>query len=68
MMFRLVMCIWILTLTSGPTATFAEAAPRILAIGDSLLAWHKQRGRSIADVVSTELKNRSGTGPSGAPD
>ncbi|MHA6265817.1 SGNH/GDSL hydrolase family protein [Aliiroseovarius sp. CAU 1755] len=56
MMFRLVMCIWILTLTSGPTATFAEAAPRILAIGDSLLAWHKQRGRSIADVVSTELK------------
>ena len=38
-------------------------SPRILAIGDSLMAWHKGRGRSIADVVAKSLnepvRNRS---------
>ena len=30
-------------------------APRILAIGDSLMAWHTMTGQSIADVVGREL-------------
>lgn len=29
--------------------------PKILVIGDSMLAWHKISGRSIGDVVSREL-------------
>lgn len=32
-----------------------EKAPRILAIGDSLMAWHMAGGRSIADAVSNSL-------------
>lgn len=32
-----------------------EAKPKILAIGDSLLAWHKLTGRSISHIVEKEL-------------
>ncbi len=32
-----------------------EAKPKILAIGDSLLAWHKLTGRSISHIVEREL-------------
>lgn len=37
----------------GPVA--AESTARILAIGDSLMAWHGMTGRSIAHSVSDEL-------------
>lgn len=40
-------------LTAG--SAIADTAPRILAIGDSLLAWEKGRGRSITDVVADDL-------------
>ena len=30
-------------------------APRILAMGDSMMAWHAVSGRSVADVLSREL-------------
>ena len=32
-----------------------QPEPRILAIGDSLMAWHNMTGQSIADVVGREL-------------
>ncbi|UWQ28436.1 SGNH/GDSL hydrolase family protein [Leisingera sp. M523] len=33
-----------------------EQSPRILAMGDSLLAWHSLAGKSIADTVARELQ------------
>lgn len=40
-----------------PNALLAEGTvpPKILAIGDSLMAWHSASDRSIADVVAREL-------------
>lgn len=32
-----------------------EARPRILAMGDSMMAWHNMSGRSVPHVVSKEL-------------
>lgn len=43
---------------SPPASAFADAVsdtPRILAIGDSLMAWHGVSKNSIPDVVSDEL-------------
>ena len=43
-----------------------EATPRILAIGDSLMAWHTLTGQSIPDIIERELEepaaNRSISG------
>ncbi len=36
-------------------ATAQETPPKILAIGDSLMAWHKLTGRSISQTVGKEL-------------
>jgi hypothetical protein len=46
-------------LAAGSLSGVARAetsAPRILAMGDSLLAWHKATGRSISATVSRSLK------------
>lgn len=52
-------------LAASPGAGNATDA-RILAIGDSLMAWHRGAGSSIADIVSKELaepvENRSISG------
>jgi len=40
-------------MTSGIAA--AQEPARILAVGDSLMAWHLMTGKSIADVVGDEL-------------
>jgi acyl-CoA thioesterase I len=37
------------------TKSTSTHGPKILAIGDSMLAWHKVSGRSIGDVVSQRL-------------
>lgn len=45
-------------LLCGPQSLLAEggpAAPRILAMGDSLMAWHGMSQRSIAHVIGREL-------------
>ncbi len=50
-LFALLMVCWVAPLQAETKST----PPRILAIGDSLVAWHKGRGRSIADVVAKSL-------------
>ena len=42
-----ILCIW-------PTIALADP-PRVLAIGDSILAWHKWTGRDIPSVFGTAL-------------
>ncbi len=42
-------------LMSTPQLMAQDKSPKILAIGDSLLAWHKLTGRSIAQTVGKEL-------------
>lgn len=43
----------VLGMTSGIAA--AQEPARILAVGDSLMAWHLMTGKSISDVVGDEL-------------
>lgn len=66
-MFRLTVPILFLLMSlplSGPA--HAEPVARILAMGDSLIAWNRAGQRSIADVVARELgepvKNRALSG------
>ncbi|MDP2578817.1 SGNH/GDSL hydrolase family protein [Shimia thalassica] len=47
---------FVIALVAGlATSAFAESNARILAIGDSLMAWHGMTGRSIAHTVGREL-------------
>ena len=56
--------LWTLLLTAfvcGGAAAQASTTedatePRILAIGDSLMAWHRGSGKSIPDIVARELE------------
>lgn len=59
MRFILVVCCLIAALTFAPSISHADTAQareaKILAIGDSLMAWHSVSGASIAHVVGKEL-------------
>ncbi|WP_027235573.1 SGNH/GDSL hydrolase family protein [Leisingera caerulea] len=50
----LLSCLLLLT-ACGDTVP-AGQSPRILAMGDSLLAWHRLAGKSIPDMVARELQ------------
>lgn len=54
-MKRLILMIALTTAFLGGQAIPEQAAPRILAMGDSLMAWHGVSGRSIPHVVAKEL-------------
>lgn len=49
-----VLCVLFSLAGCGASVTRGEA-PRILAMGDSLLAWNRTRGRSIPDMVEAAL-------------
>lgn len=59
MRFVLVVCCLIAALSFAPKTAQADTAnsqaAKILALGDSLMAWHGVSGRSIADVVGKAL-------------
>ncbi|MBY6068606.1 SGNH/GDSL hydrolase family protein [Leisingera aquaemixtae] len=47
---------FLLLLSACGGAVPPDQSPRILAMGDSLLAWHSLAGKSISDTVSRELQ------------
>ncbi|WP_434086051.1 SGNH/GDSL hydrolase family protein [Leisingera thetidis] len=46
----------LMLLSACASAVPSEQSPRILAMGDSLLAWHSLAGKSISDTVARELQ------------
>ncbi|AHC99429.1 GDSL family lipase [Leisingera methylohalidivorans DSM 14336] len=45
-----------LLIAACASAVPSEHSPRILAMGDSLLAWHSLAGKSVSDTVARELQ------------
>ncbi|MBY6057704.1 SGNH/GDSL hydrolase family protein [Leisingera daeponensis] len=55
-LFRCLLLPVLLLLSACGDTVPAGQSPRILAMGDSLLAWHSLAGKSISDTVARELQ------------
>lgn len=55
-LFRCLLLPILLLLSACAASVPSENPPRILAMGDSLLAWHSLAGKSVADTVARELQ------------
>ncbi|MBY6140631.1 SGNH/GDSL hydrolase family protein [Leisingera daeponensis] len=55
-LFRCLLLPALLLLSACGDTVPAGQSPRILAMGDSLLAWHSLAGKSISDTVARELQ------------
>ncbi len=52
----LALVVFMTALTGSPSVAKEAQSPRILVIGDSLMAWHKGSKRSIGDMLGKSLK------------